>query len=70
MNIGTGTPVSILDLARILRQLIQPAIEPVVTGQARVGDIRHCTADIQRAVVDLAVFPAGGAYRWIETIGR
>jgi dTDP-L-rhamnose 4-epimerase len=46
-NVGSGRSVSVLDVARIVGEALGVAhIEPVVTEKGRVGDIRHCFADI------------------------
>jgi dTDP-L-rhamnose 4-epimerase len=46
-NVGTGRPMTILEIARVLiDNLANGEIEPVVAGQYRRGDIRHCFADI------------------------
>jgi dTDP-L-rhamnose 4-epimerase len=48
-NVGTGRPLAILDLARILLdQLGRPDLEPQIVQRFRAGDIRHCYADISR----------------------
>ena len=50
MNIGSGTPRSIGEVARTLATLVNvPDMEPTITGQFRQGDVRHCTADLSRA---------------------
>ena len=50
MNIGSGTPRFIGEVARTLATLVGvPSIEPTITGQFRRGDVRHCTADLSRA---------------------
>ena len=50
INIGTGQPTSILELARLLSALYRrPDIEPLVENRYRVGDIRHCVPDISKA---------------------
>jgi dTDP-L-rhamnose 4-epimerase len=49
MNVGTGTPVSILDLARDLIDLFGADLTPHISNQFRKGDIRHCYADIAKA---------------------
>lgn len=49
LNIGSGRPVSICEVARKLSVAIGVDIPPVVTGKYRVGDIRHCYADITQA---------------------
>jgi len=49
-NVGTGLPTTILGVAEALIGYFELPDEfrPVVTGQFRAGDIRHCTADISR----------------------
>lgn len=50
MNIGTGIPRSIMDIAKVIARLSgYPEVEPEITGKFRTGDIRHCSADISRA---------------------
>lgn len=47
-NIGTGKPVSVLEMANILKDLWQSRSEITVSGHFRVGDIRHNWADLSR----------------------
>ncbi len=49
VNIGTGRPVPILEVARTLARALGRPIDPEVAGRYRAGDIRHCYADITRA---------------------
>jgi len=50
LDIGSGSAVSILEVARmIMRYLGLPEDRYAITGQFRVGDIRHACADITRA---------------------
>ena len=50
LNIASGIRISIGELAcRVIQALNVHGIQPEVTGQYRVGDIRHCFADIGRA---------------------
>jgi dTDP-L-rhamnose 4-epimerase len=49
-NVCSGSPVSILDVARILAGTDR---EPVVTGQYRAGDVRHVVASPARAAAEL-----------------
>ena len=49
LNIGTGFPISISDIASMLADGLHKNIKPLVTGKYREGDIRHCVADISRA---------------------
>jgi dTDP-L-rhamnose 4-epimerase len=50
INIGSGRSVTIQEIAAgMAAALGQEHIQPVVTGKHRVGDIRHCFADISKA---------------------
>ena len=46
LNVGTGRPTSILDVANVLVKLYGSGVTPEVTHAFRPGDIRHCVADI------------------------
>jgi dTDP-L-rhamnose 4-epimerase len=46
VNIGSGESVTVLEIARGLARVLGKEIEPEITGQHRLGDIRHCFADI------------------------
>jgi dTDP-L-rhamnose 4-epimerase len=48
-NIGSGRPSSVLEIAEAMRKVLGKDIGPEVTGKYRVGDIRHCFADISLA---------------------
>jgi dTDP-L-rhamnose 4-epimerase len=49
-NVGSGQPYSVRDIAaRLARVLNKEEIAPEVTCKYRVGDIRHCYADISLA---------------------
>ena len=49
-NIGSGRDVSILDVASALAHAMNvPHLAAEVMGKTRVGDIRHCFADISHA---------------------
>jgi dTDP-L-rhamnose 4-epimerase len=49
LNIGSGEALTVLEIARSLGVALDTDVEPDITGQYRVGDIRHCFADISRA---------------------
>lgn len=49
INVGSGSPVTINEVARTLAGVLGVDAEPQVTGRYRVGDIRNCFADIFRA---------------------
>lgn len=49
-NIGSGCHYTIRDLAeRIAGVMMKRQMEPEITGKYRVGDVRHCFADIRLA---------------------
>jgi dTDP-L-rhamnose 4-epimerase len=57
-NIGSGVSRSILSLAEDLARTVgKPHIVPHVTGKYRIGDIRHCFADISLARLELGFAP-------------
>jgi dTDP-L-rhamnose 4-epimerase len=49
INIGTGIPISVGGISRLLAKGLGKDIEPEFVGQHREGDIRHCVADITKA---------------------
>lgn len=56
-NVGSGTPRTVGDIAAGLAEVMHgPA--PIVTGQFRLGDVRHITADSHRIRAELGWTPA------------
>jgi dTDP-L-rhamnose 4-epimerase len=53
LNVCSGQPLAILDVARILVGESHPGLEPAVTGDFRPGDVRHIVADPARARAEL-----------------
>jgi dTDP-L-rhamnose 4-epimerase len=49
INVASGNDVTVSEVARVLADALDVAIEPELTGRARVGDIRHCFADTRMA---------------------
>lgn len=47
-NIGSGRSVTVREIAHILARQLGKNIAPEILGKYRVGDIRHCFADIKR----------------------
>jgi dTDP-L-rhamnose 4-epimerase len=45
-NVGSGSTLAIADVARRMARVLGAPIEPEITERLRVGDVRHCTADI------------------------
>jgi dTDP-L-rhamnose 4-epimerase len=50
INVGSGRPMTILRVARHVAEVLgRGDLEPQISGKYRVGDIRHCFADISLA---------------------
>ena len=49
LNVCTGRPASVIDVAQGLARGLGLALEPEIVGQYRAGDIRHCVGDPARA---------------------
>ena len=49
VNLGTGRPSTVNDIARILGDGLGVHLTPEVVGKYRAGDIRHCYGDVERA---------------------
>ncbi len=49
LNIGSGTAVTIREIADTLAATLGTEVEAEITGKYRAGDIRHCFGDISRA---------------------
>ncbi len=56
-NVGTGQPHSVLNVATLLARELGVDLAPEIRGQYRVGDIRHCFADIRRIQQELGYAP-------------
>jgi dTDP-L-rhamnose 4-epimerase len=54
INIGSGRVSTVVDVAAVLGDVLGIEMEPEICGRYRVGDIRHCFADITlgRQVLD------------------
>jgi len=68
INIGSGRPISILDLALRLAQILNVDLEPEIAGQYRAGDIRNCFSDITLAREVLGYEPAVDLDRGLEEL--
>ncbi len=47
-NMGTGNPINILKIAEILIKLHNSDIKPRITGDFRVGDVRHAFGEVSK----------------------
>lgn len=48
-NVGSGTSIPVREVAEKIAAVLGKNIPPQITGRYRVGDIRHCFADINLA---------------------
>lgn len=60
INVGSGVPLTVLDMAKSMIKAMGSNVEPQVIGKYRVGDIRHCHADLTRAMTMLDYRPEVG----------
>jgi len=58
VNIGSGQPTSVREVAERLKALLNSDSEIRVSGEFRSGDIRHCYADLTRARALLGYTPS------------
>jgi dTDP-L-rhamnose 4-epimerase len=50
INVGSGRQYTVLEIARSMAEVLgRKGLQPEITGKYRVGDIRHCVADIALA---------------------
>lgn len=51
------TSINALGTAVLLESLLDRPIEPIINGRYRIGDVRHCFADISKAQALLGYEP-------------
>jgi dTDP-L-rhamnose 4-epimerase len=56
-NVGTGQPITILDLANLLINKLGSKVHPTLSGKFRLGDVRHGFADISNVTNKLGFKP-------------
>ncbi len=47
-NVGSGSSITIKEVAEIISKYINPNLKPIYNQQYRIGDIRNCAADITK----------------------
>ena len=74
INIGSGLPTSVMDVAELLKAILSSRSRLIVSGDFRAGDIRHCYSDGTLARELLGFTPSVGLTegltafcRWVET---
>jgi dTDP-L-rhamnose 4-epimerase len=75
-NVGTGIPITIKEVAETITRKINPKLKPSYNQQYRVGDVRHCVADISKIKNKLGYEPKVSFnqgieeyLKWIKTQG-
>jgi len=73
VNVGSGQSVTVREIGERLAAAMGKQIEPELTGEYRLGDIRHCYADISHARGTLGYEPEvaleggmGEIAAWVE----
>jgi dTDP-L-rhamnose 4-epimerase len=56
-NVGTGVPTSVIDVAKTLMKYYKKDVPYSITGNFRIGDIRHNYADINKIKSELGFQP-------------
>jgi dTDP-L-rhamnose 4-epimerase len=50
LNVASGSPRTVREVAQAVAAAVgKPGLEPEITGRHRVGDVRHCFADVTTA---------------------
>jgi dTDP-L-rhamnose 4-epimerase len=61
LNVASGAPRTVADIARKMAEVVgKPHLAPDITGKYRMGDVRHCFADIGEAQRVLGYEPRVG----------
>jgi dTDP-L-rhamnose 4-epimerase len=69
INVGSGRSVTIREVAYTLTEMLGvPSLTPEVSGKHRIGDIRHCFADIRRARELLGYEPTYSLERGVKQL--
>jgi len=68
LNVGTGIPTTVLDIAEVLGQKLDVVCPPRVLQRFRQGDIRHCYADISLARQVIGYEPRIGLPQGMESL--
>ncbi|HVJ94708.1 MAG TPA: NAD-dependent epimerase/dehydratase family protein [Labilithrix sp.] len=71
LNIGSGRSLTVAEIARKLGEVVEKShLVPQITGQYRMGDVRHCFADISRASSVLGYAPEIGFDRGLSEVAQ
>lgn len=70
LNVGSGIPTSVSRVAQCLIRSLGSSQEPVISHEYRIGDIRHCYADLTRIGQALGFVPAIGLDEGLDRFAR
>ena len=48
-NIASGAQVTVYTIAQLIKEAFHSELEPVITGEFRLGDVRYMVADVEKA---------------------
>jgi dTDP-L-rhamnose 4-epimerase len=68
-NVASGRPRTIAEVAASVARVLGVELAPEITERCRVGDIRHCTADLTRAGERLGYQPQIGLEEGVAELG-
>ena len=57
-NVGSGVATDVVTIAKTLQQMLGRTVPTVISGQFRLGDIRHNLADLTKVRATLGFEPA------------
>jgi dTDP-L-rhamnose 4-epimerase len=69
INIGSGNPVTIREIALELGRALGVQVAAEITGKYRAGDVRHCFADITAATQLLGYAPRASLQQGMDELG-
>jgi len=69
VNVGSGVSADVREIAQRLARVLDRPFEPEITGESRVGDIRHCFADVSLARERLGYAPEVEVDEGIRLLG-
>lgn len=71
-NVGSGVATDVLTIAKTLQQLLGKTVPTVISGQFRLGDIRHNFADLTKVRAALgfepSIFIEEGLHRFVAWV--
>jgi dTDP-L-rhamnose 4-epimerase len=70
VNVGSGNPVTIREVAVELGRALGTLIPTEITGKYRAGDVRHCFADITAATQMLGYSPRTSMQQGMDELAR